>query len=209
MPKVVDHEERRGRLVEAVWELTVREGLEGVTLRKVAAEAGVSMGQVQHYYASMRELIRDAFTRAQRSVDAKVRASIESAAPADSAASAASTAPEAILRTCLHALLARDEETSRLVLLSVAGLGRAVSDPRLAEVFAPQDDSLREFTASLLTEARRERGTEGEEFDALTEADICWSLAESLATDVALGLRTPESAERLMTHHIDGTLTRT
>ena len=33
MPKIVDHEQRRQRLAEAVWALTLAHGLEGVTLR--------------------------------------------------------------------------------------------------------------------------------------------------------------------------------
>ena len=41
MPKIVDHEARRAELAEAVWRLASRDGLEAVTLRGVAAEAGL------------------------------------------------------------------------------------------------------------------------------------------------------------------------
>lgn len=43
----------------AVWGIIAAQGIEGVTLRAVAREAGVSVGRVQHYYPSREELVRD------------------------------------------------------------------------------------------------------------------------------------------------------
>ncbi|MFE7424826.1 MULTISPECIES: TetR/AcrR family transcriptional regulator [unclassified Streptomyces] len=193
MPKIVDHEQRRRRLVEAVWALAVRGGIEQVTLRKVADEAGVSMGQVQHYYSSMQALIRDALDRAVRAVNANIENAVSAAG---------ATSPGAVLRACLHALISPDEASVRLMRFSLAAAGRAVSDPTMAKVLAPGDDELLSFTAGLITAARQERGSEpcG---DARIEADICWSLAMSLGVDVALGYRTPDAAERMLGYHID------
>ncbi|NGO11301.1 TetR family transcriptional regulator [Streptomyces sp. HC44] len=196
MPKIVDHEARRTRLVEAVWSLAVRGGIEQVSLRKVAEEAGVSMGQVQHYYSSMQTLIRDALDRAVRAVNATI----------ENAVTAADTSsPEAVLRACLHALISPAEESTRLMRFALAAAGRAVSDPTMAKVLAPGDDELLTLTAALITAAREERGHEryGEE---RTDADICWSLATSLGVDIALGYRTPEAAERILDHHIEQVL---
>ncbi|NLZ97477.1 MAG: TetR family transcriptional regulator, partial [Micrococcus sp.] len=50
MPKIVDHEQRRRELAQAIWSIIALRGLSAVTLRSVAAEAGVSMGTVQHYF---------------------------------------------------------------------------------------------------------------------------------------------------------------
>ena len=61
MPKVVDHEERRAELAAAVWRLASREGLEAVTVRRVAEEAGWSTGALVHYFADKEELILVAF----------------------------------------------------------------------------------------------------------------------------------------------------
>ncbi|WP_030608867.1 TetR/AcrR family transcriptional regulator [Streptomyces sclerotialus] len=196
MPKIVDHEARRTRLVEAVWSLAVRGGIEQVSLRKVAGEAGVSMGQIQHYYSSMQALVRDALDRAVRAVNA----TIENAVTA-----ADTTSPEAVLRACLYALISPADESTRLMRFALAAAGRAVSDPTMAKVLAPGDDELLTFTAGLITAAREERGSEprGEE---RTDADICWSLATSLGVDIALGYRTPEAAERVLDHHIEQVL---
>ncbi|WP_164723104.1 TetR/AcrR family transcriptional regulator [Arachnia propionica] len=59
MPKLVDHDVRRREIAQAVWAVIAERGIEGVTLRSVAAEAGVSVGRIQHYYASREELVRD------------------------------------------------------------------------------------------------------------------------------------------------------
>ncbi|MFF0744331.1 TetR/AcrR family transcriptional regulator [Streptomyces sp. NPDC004111] len=193
MPKIVDHEERRRRLVEAVWALAVRGGTEQVTLRKVAEEAGVSMGQVQHYYSSMQALIADALTRAVQAVNARIEQAV---------ASAGDTAPEALLRTCLLALVSPDEESTRLMRFSLAVAGRAVSDPTMARVLAPTDDELLTFTAGLISGARLARGDRPSGTEA-TDADICWSLATSLGMDVALGYREPEVARKVLGHYVD------
>lgn len=196
VPKIVDPEARRTRLVEAVWALAVRGGIEQVSLRKVAEEAGVSMGQIQHYYSSMQALIRDALDRAVRAVNA----TIENAVTA-----ADTTSPEAVLRACLYALISPAEESTRLMRFALAAAGRAVSDPTMAKVLAPGDNELLTFTAGLITAAREERGSKPR-CEERTDADICWSLATSLGVDIALGYRTPEVAEHLLDHHIEQVL---
>lgn len=196
MPKIVDHEARRARLVEAVWSLTVRGGIEQVSLRKVAEEAGVSMGQIQHYYSSMQALIRDALDRAVRAVNATIENAV---------AAADTNSPEAVLRACLYALISPAQESTRLMLFALAAAGRAVSDPTMAKALAPGDDELLTFTAGLITAAREERGSEPR-CEERTDADICWSLATSLGVDIALGYRTPEAAEHLLDHHVEQVL---
>lgn len=54
----MDREARRLELAEALWRITRRDGWEAISLRKVAAEAGVSMGMVQHYFASKDQMLR-------------------------------------------------------------------------------------------------------------------------------------------------------
>jgi AcrR family transcriptional regulator len=196
VPKVVDVEERKKRLVEAVWALAVRGGVEQVTLRKVADEAGVSMGQVQHYYPSMQALVADALDRAVNAANTAIEKAVESIGAAS---------PEAILRACLHALIGTDEDSVRLMKFSLAVAGRAVSDPTMAKVLAPGDEELLTFTAELIAAARLNRGGQPPGNDRI-EADICWSLATSLGVDVALGHRTTEAAGRILDYHIDRVL---
>jgi AcrR family transcriptional regulator len=57
MPKIVDHNARRRELVEASWAVIATEGLEGVTMRKVAEAAGCTTGRITHYFADREALI--------------------------------------------------------------------------------------------------------------------------------------------------------
>lgn len=59
VPKLVDHDVRRREIAQAVWAVIAERGIEGVTLRSVAAEAGISVDRIQHYHASREELVRD------------------------------------------------------------------------------------------------------------------------------------------------------
>lgn len=58
MPKQVDREERRREIAAAVLRLVATRGVEAASLRLVAAEAGVSMGAVQHYFTTKDEMLR-------------------------------------------------------------------------------------------------------------------------------------------------------
>ena len=57
MPKIVDHEAQRRLFAEAAMRLIAQNGLDGVTMRAVAAEAGLSYGSLFHYFASKDELL--------------------------------------------------------------------------------------------------------------------------------------------------------
>lgn len=60
MPKIVDHDVQRVKFAEAAMSLIARYGLEGVTMRAVAAEAGLSYGSLFHYFDSKDELLMHA-----------------------------------------------------------------------------------------------------------------------------------------------------
>jgi DNA-binding transcriptional regulator YbjK len=60
MPKIVDHDAQRVKFAEAAMSLIAQHGLEGVTMRAVAAEAGLSYGSLFHYFSSKDELLMHA-----------------------------------------------------------------------------------------------------------------------------------------------------
>jgi AcrR family transcriptional regulator len=61
MPKQVDHEQRRRELAEAVWQVIGHRGLDGASIRQVAAAAGWSNGALRHYFRTRDDLLRFAF----------------------------------------------------------------------------------------------------------------------------------------------------
>lgn len=57
MPSHINIEERRQQIVEAAFRLIVAEGIEGLTLRKIAAETDLNIGSVRYLFDSREELL--------------------------------------------------------------------------------------------------------------------------------------------------------
>lgn len=57
MPKLIDHARRREEIAEAAWRVLVREGVERVSVRNVATEAGLTVSSLRHVFASQDELL--------------------------------------------------------------------------------------------------------------------------------------------------------
>lgn len=57
MPKIVDHQARRRDIVAAMWRIVERDGFAAVSVRSVAAEAGVSKATISHYFAKQSDLL--------------------------------------------------------------------------------------------------------------------------------------------------------
>jgi AcrR family transcriptional regulator len=78
VPKIVDHVERREELVRAVWRVIAERGIEEVTIREIAREAGYSSGALAHYFKSKDELLVNALRASHEQIyaryDAEVRA---------------------------------------------------------------------------------------------------------------------------------------
>src|SRR5687767_8229102 len=53
----VRNPEARVRVVEAAWRVVAAEGVQGATMRAIAAEAGVTTGFVTHYFEDKQELL--------------------------------------------------------------------------------------------------------------------------------------------------------
>ncbi|MFE4683356.1 TetR/AcrR family transcriptional regulator [Streptomyces sp. NPDC056721] len=58
MPKYVDPDARRRIVVDALFRVVVREGLQRTSLRAVADEAQLNIGSLRHYFASQQDLMR-------------------------------------------------------------------------------------------------------------------------------------------------------
>lgn len=57
MPKVVDHDARRREIADALFAIVRRDGIAAVSVRSVAAQAGLSVGAMRHSAASQGELL--------------------------------------------------------------------------------------------------------------------------------------------------------
>jgi AcrR family transcriptional regulator len=69
-------EVRRAAIVAATRAVMARQGIAGTTVRDVAAELGASSGLIHHYYASMDDLLAEAFEQEARSDLVEVLAAV-------------------------------------------------------------------------------------------------------------------------------------
>lgn len=192
MPKQVDHEARRQRIADAVCRVAARDGLEGASLRHVAAEAGISMGQVQHYFATKDEMLLFAFHALSSRVERRLGEAVESLETPGST--------RAMLRVLLIAMLAADDEGRFEAPLWVAFLARAVVNPALV---APlRQTELVEFAADRLR-AAQEAGETAEWIDPELEASSLFALADGLMIRALLDPDHASSALAAIDYHLD------
>lgn len=125
MPKVVDHAARREQISAAVQRLVGREGIDGLTMACAAEAAGVSVGQLQHYFDGKDMLLEDMFIRYAHRIRRR----------AGELAEAAVTAKAPIRDVVLEALTDRlplNEERLRDHRMWLAFMSRASVEPQMA-----------------------------------------------------------------------------
>lgn len=77
VPKIVDPQQRRRAVADAVHAVVAHDGLEAATLRNVADEAGLAVGSVRHYFTDHDELMIFAVQELGRRVGERVWAHAE------------------------------------------------------------------------------------------------------------------------------------
>ena len=191
MPRSVDHDARRADLAAAVWRLVADGGMEAVSLRSVAAEAGVSMGRVQYYFATKDDLLLHGLEEAHRRMESRITARL---------AEQDSTAGERdVLLAVLDELLGEHSETRDAIRVHTFFAARAGKDDRLAAVLIDGDHELQALAVSVIAQARRS-GRVGHDIDPELDGYVLWTLARGLGTDVVLYGASIERARQVLDH---------
>lgn len=183
MPKVVDHDQRREELAAAVWRLALRDGLDGVTIRAVSAEAGWSTGALHHYFSDKEELLLFAFRTVADRVARRLAAAGEEAA-----------GPLELLPRLLEEGLPLDAERRAEVRVWFAFLGLALTRPVLARAQRLTYRAWRGQIAAAMREAQ-DRGEIAAGVDPDAEAAGLVALVDGLAVQATFEPRAV-SAER-------------
>ncbi|MGW7517099.1 TetR/AcrR family transcriptional regulator [Streptomyces sp. NPDC054796] len=196
MPRQIDHEGRRLRIADAVCLLADERGLEGVTLRDVAARADVSMGAVQRCFRTKEEMLVFALTHVGELVGARVRARVVES-PAQSARST-------LGHTVTEVALVREEHRAQ-ARVWLAFLAQAAVTPSLAGVLRDNYAGLHAVLVRLIGEAVDGFGgsdpVSGTESSA-REAHTLLALADGLTAHVLIGYLTPDEALGVLDGHL-------
>jgi TetR/AcrR family transcriptional repressor of bet genes len=191
VPKQVDHDARRRLIADAVCRLVGAHGMEGVSLRHVAAEAGVSMGQVQHYFASKDEMLLFAFRTIGERVEQRMAAAVTGA-----------RGPRDFLRGMLVELLPVSDATRAEAPVLAAFLARAVVEPALADSFRDNGQAMTGFVAERISAAQQDgKATPG--LDPTREAATLLAVTDGLMTQILTGHTTADEALTLLDYHLD------
>lgn len=192
MPKVVDHEERRRQITDAVCRIALQGGLGAATFRQVAAEAGVSVRLVQHYFGSKAGLLDTTLQHVGERATARLMKHIQ----------ATDGSPRAVLDAFLKSFVPVDEE-SRMAGLMFASLhaesvvavlaGQATPPERETEV-----DMLFSTVANQLKLGTALRGAVLDR-----EARLITALITGLGQYVLSETMTPQQAYQVIDHHLD------
>lgn len=77
MPRHADADARREQLASAALDIALTQGLDRVSVPRIAAQAGVSVGLVQHYFPAKAALVVTAYETLAARVDARIGAIVE------------------------------------------------------------------------------------------------------------------------------------
>ncbi len=97
---MVDHDERRRAIARAAWRVMSREGVLAVSVRTVAAEAGLSTGALRHYFPDQASLLLFAAQYTVERIVERMAAELQ----------ASDRSPHAVVQGVLEQLLPLDEE---------------------------------------------------------------------------------------------------
>jgi AcrR family transcriptional regulator len=142
MPKRVDPTQRRTLIADALMRVAAERGLEAVSLRHVAAEAGATTGLVQHYFGTKDEMMLFALEVVSGRTEARIGAAVGALGPAP--------APRDLVRAMVTQMLPLDDERRTDGKVALAFFAYAATRPEVAEVQRRGSLGLRDFFATLM-----------------------------------------------------------
>ncbi|MEJ3654396.1 TetR family transcriptional regulator C-terminal domain-containing protein [Actinomycetes bacterium KLBMP 9759] len=181
MPKVVDHHERRTRIAAALLRVAADRGIEAVSLRHVATEAGVSSGMVQHYFRTKDEMMTFALAVVAENVMSRMSGKPVAETPAS------------MIRTLVVELLPFDEQRRIEGRVLLAFHAHAANNPTIAGLLRENANRLRAYLTDRIGAAQA-AGTTASRLDAGHIATGLLALADGLGVNVLVDHYTADEA---------------
>ena len=190
MPKIVDHDARRRHIAEAVHRIIHDKGMESVSLREVAAEAGMSMGAVQYYVTTKDHMLLLALEHIGAWIGNRL-----------AVVAARRSTPLDLLRDTVLELLPLDDERSYLNRVGLAFQASSVVDDDQATAMRLGLPLLLSFFAEQIRAAQA-TGQLAAHLDADKEASILYAFAQGIVNATLVGHYTPEQVAALLDYHL-------
>jgi len=193
MPKLVDHDERRAELAEAVWRVVAQGGFEALTMRRISVEASWSLGAVAHYFPNKDALLLFAYELAMEREGRRYRE--------QSSSLSGLAALEAVARASV--CLTPDALASSLVWLAFLPRATCREDFRMAQK-KEQTEWLEDLAALIASAAQQDASVH--DLDADLEAALLVSFLDGLSLQALLEPDdyTPERQVKLIDAYLEG-----
>lgn len=175
MPRVVDVGKHKERIASAVWRLVAARGLDVVSLRSVAAEAGISMGQVQHYFSSKDDLLYAGVEHSYKLIERRLDRQLEGS----------DGSRRELLLALLTALLGEDDLMRDAIRVNIAFAARPQNDERVRALLTAGDDEIEDLCRRVIAESQQAGHTDAE-LDPAREAHALFALVTGLGAQVAI-----------------------
>jgi AcrR family transcriptional regulator len=188
MPKKVDHLQRRALIADALVRVAARQGLEAVSLRHVAAEAGVSAGMVQHYFRTKDEMMAFALSAVREVNEARITAAVAELGD--------NPAPRDLLRAMIRAVLPLDDESRRYGRVAIAFLAYTSVRPEAGAGLRTESGQMIDFVADLIR-------TGSSTADPVGAAGALLAVMEGLGMQLLGGYFAPDLALRSVDAQLD------
>lgn len=193
MPKQVDHHERRELIAHALWRVVDQQGWAKATMREVAREAGVSLGQLQHYFSSRAEMLAFAMEFASEQTSHRVRQALGSLDQTPH--------PREVLRLALTEILPLRPDSRATSRMNAAYVLEALHDPSLRQQVGVGLREGRAMVERLIRQAMS-NGQIRSDCDPIVETDLVLALT-GLAPLLDLNVIEPHAALAAIDQHLD------
>ncbi len=195
MPKVVDHDERRREIANAVARIAVARGVEAISFREVASEAGISVALVQHYFGTKENLLIGTINLQSEAIGQRMLAELGDLEPdAD---------PLRRIEAIATTFLPVDDRSTSEMRLYLAFAGAALTNDALRTTEAFRNEGvLRAAVAELLELAASQHRVRDDLIPDI-EARAIISLVLGLSLAVLLDSTTADEAVGVLKAHLD------
>ena len=189
VPKIINHETREVEVAEAAWRVVLAQGVRGLSVRNVAAEAGLATGSLRRAFSTQSELLKRCALLIVERAQARI-AGVDRQLPAREYV-------EAVLSEALPLDAVRRGEMEVWLALS--------HEPDLRDLCRKADQGLYELCRDML-EHLRVAGVVDSDLDPTVEGIRLHALIDGLALHLVRGASsvTPEESLKVLRHHLRG-----
>ncbi|KAF0835739.1 TetR/AcrR family transcriptional regulator [Nocardia caishijiensis] len=197
MPRLADHDERRGSITDAARRVIARGGLDAATFQSVAAEAGVSVRSVQYYFGTKREFLLATHRAVVADSGARLAAGLAGLAPG--------SGPREVVRAILLGLLPLDEPSRQNAVILGIFHAAALTGPDIES--ADTAGAPNYIVDAVATQLRAARGTEADDAAIRADAEVILlalgGLTQGMLTSDHYAAHAPHLVEHLLDRVFD------